>query len=67
MENEELFAGEPEADAQVCAREREEVTETTRLLSGSNEVSDQRPFYLTDTRPQWRRPSVSRNRQIKYK
>jgi len=59
MENEELFAGEPEVDAQVRARERREVTETTRLLPESNAVSNQQPFYLTDTRPRWRRPSVS--------
>jgi hypothetical protein len=60
MENEELFANEPEVDAQVRAGEpSQRVTENTRLLSESDAISHQQPFYLTDTRPQWRRPSVS--------
>ena len=51
MENEELFAGEPEVDAQMRARERTEVTENSRLLCQPDEPSlDQ---------PSWRRPSVS--------
>lgn len=51
MENEALFAGEPEVDAQMRARERTEVTENTRLLSQSDEPSQ--------GQPSWRNPSVS--------
>lgn len=59
MENEELFAGEPEVDAQMRARERTEATETSRLLSQPDAISHGQPLYLTDTRPKWRRASVS--------
>jgi hypothetical protein len=67
MENEEFFAAEPEVDALVRARERSEVTETSRLLPASDEASHEQPYYLTDTRPQWRRPSVSDDRELKVK
>ncbi|CAI7589657.1 unnamed protein product [Penicillium bialowiezense] len=58
MENEELFAGEPEVDAQMRAREITEATETSRLLSQPDAVSYGQPLYLTDTRPKWRRASI---------
>ncbi|CAG8421991.1 unnamed protein product [Penicillium salamii] len=50
MENEALFAGEPEVDAQMRARERTEVTENTRLLSQPDEPSQ--------GQPSWRSPSI---------
>jgi hypothetical protein len=65
MENEELFAREPEIDARVCARVARatrptaDATENTPLIDGTDGGLHQQPYDLTDNRPQWRRPSVS--------
>jgi hypothetical protein len=57
MENEQLFAGEPEID--VRARARATPTEDDALLSprpsGESPLEDR----VEDDRPRWRRPTVS--------
>lgn len=62
MENEELFAREPEVDAHVRARKTrraEDVTENTPLIDGTDELLYRQPSHADDDRPRWRRPSVS--------
>lgn len=61
MENEALFAAEPEVDAQVRARTRrtEEVTENTPLIAEINTPLHGPSIPISDAWLQWRRPSVS--------
>lgn len=74
MENEELFAGEPALDAQQTTenlvQETRRTADGTTLsvhhepLLANNDVDDEWPEDVqqlrdADTRPRWRRPSVS--------
>ena len=60
MENEQLFAGDPDV-AQLHIRETrtEGVNENTPLIDESGRLLHQQPVYATDNRPKWRKPSVS--------
>ncbi|OQE12352.1 hypothetical protein PENVUL_c001G07867 [Penicillium vulpinum] len=59
MENEELFAGEPDI-AQLLTRETrtEDVNETTPLIDEADSLLHQPPPYLTNSQPKWRNPSI---------
>ncbi|KAJ5794864.1 hypothetical protein N7457_001463 [Penicillium paradoxum] len=59
MENEALFANEPEVDAQmrVRAHRTEDVTENTPLIEGTV-ASLHQSSHITDDRPQWRKASI---------
>lgn len=61
MENEELFVGEPDIAPMHnrVTRRAEDVNENTPLVHEADGLLQQQPFYLTDNRPKWRRPSVS--------
>ncbi|KAJ5575997.1 Major facilitator superfamily domain general substrate transporter [Penicillium sp. DV-2018c] len=64
MENEELFAREPEIDERMRAgvaqatRPTAGVTENTPLIAGTDGESNRQPYDLTDNGPRWRRPSI---------
>lgn len=61
MENEEIFAGDPDV-AQLHTRETrrtERVNENTPLITEADGLLRQKPSYLGDNWPKWRRPSVS--------
>lgn len=60
MENEELLAGDPDV-AQLHTQETRtgDVNENTPLIDESGSLLHQQPVYATDSRPKWRKPSVS--------
>ena len=60
MENEELLAGDPDV-AQLHTRETRtgDVNENTPLIDEADSLLHQQPVYVTDSRPKWRKPSVS--------
>ncbi|KAJ5441887.1 Major facilitator superfamily domain general substrate transporter [Penicillium cf. griseofulvum] len=60
MENEQLFAGEPDI-AQMRPPDTSPpayVNETTPLIDEADGLLHQHPTHLTDDRPKWRRPSI---------
>ncbi|CAI7646331.1 unnamed protein product [Penicillium glandicola] len=59
MENEELFAGEPDV-VQLGTRETrtEDVNENTPLIDEADGLLHPQPSYLAENWPKWRRPSI---------
>jgi hypothetical protein len=63
MENEQVFAGEPELDAR--ARAHTTPTERDALLSPTAS-GESPPEQAQDDRPRWRRPNVSACKSLQF-